>query len=156
MTKSINASLSTSNKKKIAKYADGTLTQAEIARAANVSREYVRQVVNVMRLPVKTNPAKYCSDCGTEIERSRVRCKKCQLLSNERSKVTLSCQQCKKKFTITKSEYDGRNRDRKLKVYFCSQQCFGSYIGKTHGKSALTSPLTILKRTFKGKINKAP
>jgi hypothetical protein len=47
--------------------------------------------------------------------------------------VTLTCGNCKKDFTLSRSEFNARNRRKKIPMFFCSRSCYGAYFGNHYG-----------------------
>ena len=84
------------------------------------------------------NKVKICLNCGSEYYSHYGRSKYCSRKCwSDYCKVELICGVCGRNFKLSKSEFGGRSRRRKiLNLYFCSKRCHGSYWGRNFGRGS--------------------
>jgi predicted nucleic acid-binding Zn ribbon protein len=131
---------------KIKEYIDGNdtdekVSQAELAKIVGVSRQRIAQLVEINDLGhvVKTreNNQRKCIVCDQDMDHDkfgRYCSDECKLLLRKQNfYVTLKCATCGGEFSIRKSEYKARLRNKQTEDFFCSKKCQGSSVGKKYG-----------------------
>ena len=117
------------------------ISQSDLADIVGVSRQRVAQLIeqNDLRdvIITREDMKRRCVDCGEKMEADKFGkyCSdECKLkLRSEKYYVTLKCATCGKDFTIRKSEYKARCRNKTSDVFFCSKKCQGVRLGKSYG-----------------------
>ena len=117
------------------------ISQSELADIVGVSRQRVAQLVEQNDLGdiliSREDMKRRCVVCGEKMEADKFGkyCSdECKLkLRSEKYYVTLRCSSCNNEFTIRKSEYKARLRNKVGNTFFCSKKCQGAELGKTYG-----------------------
>lgn len=131
---------------KIKEYIDNNdteekVSQTELAKIIGVSRQRVAQLVetNDLGYVVKTRDdnRRKCVVCGNIMDRNkfgRYCSDECKLILRKRNYyVTLKCATCGNEFSVRKSEYKARLRNKQTEDFFCTKQCQGVSVGKKYG-----------------------
>jgi hypothetical protein len=115
------------------KKANPLRTLASIGSECGISGERVRQILIAAHIPTERHLKWVCHTCGKPICFGSIHCRDCY---NKSHRVTLVCAVCGKTFQRCLSECRARTKERGYKhpeLSYCSQQCWGSVLGKTYG-----------------------
>lgn len=120
---------------------DEKISQSDLADIVGVSRQRVAQLIeqNDLRdvIITREDMKRRCIVCGEKMEADKFGkyCSdECKLkLRSEKYYVTLRCASCDNEFTIRKSEYKARCRNKIGGTFFCSKKCQGTELGKKYG-----------------------
>lgn len=124
------------------KYPD--ISQAEMARQIGVTRERIRQLLNILELPLVPIPEgritiRECANCNISFEHFNIKINQpkkkvfCNIDCEIKYRwVDLTCCQCQGTYYIKRARYNARKR-RGYNLNFCNKSCQGRYLGKNFG-----------------------
>ena len=106
----------------------GRFSKAELARLFGISKERVRQIVQLedlepyLRRRSSSRQHPTCARCGKPISHGAQLCAKCYAEVRPRGHRTLRCAWCGREFSISVSRYETKLRAGQ-KRFFCSKDC---------------------------------
>jgi len=117
---------------------DEKISQSDLADIVGVSRQRIAQLVELNGLEdvIKNREERKCVVCGNRMGRKfgKYCSDECKIkFRTDKFYVTLKCASCKTEFTIKKSEYKARLRNKVGDTFFCSKKCQGTELGKKYG-----------------------
>jgi|TARA_Y100000310_G_scaffold162986_1_gene162918 hypothetical protein len=118
---------------------------SHIAKEIGVTRERVRQILNMLGLPTRVGllPVEYCLQCGKPRNRNRLFCSRA--CAWESKYIYLKCMGCGNDFK-RREKLHAHNLRKGSSYVFCSKSCFGRHFGSQNRSAYTRNILRLLER----------